>query len=147
MEHRTAQTQRPQRTRARWRQQMWAVDRRSNGPRLNRAGAEAAQRAKRTTKADRRSGDRRLTAADQNENEEQQNYAPDCTLRPIAGDTGHGSARGSYLQVRNNLTNLLAPLTAPGKDQSGGATTRGGEEPTANGDSTLELRSDQTSEC
>jgi len=64
MEHRTAQATRPQRTRARWRQQTWAVDRRSNGPRLNRAGAETTQRANWTGMVGRRSTDGRLTAAE-----------------------------------------------------------------------------------
>ena len=49
----------------------------------------------------------------QNENEEQIRHATDCTLRPIAGDTGHGGSKGNFLQVRNTLTDLLVPLTAP----------------------------------
>ena len=88
--------------------------------------------------------------SDQNENAAQLNeirHAADCTLRLNAGDTDHGSAEGSYLRVRNTPANLLAPLTAPEEDQSGGATATSGGTTTANEDSTLELRSDQTSEC
>ena len=51
--------------------------------------------------------------SDQNENAAQFRHATDCTLRPIAGDTGHGGAKGNYLQVRNNIAHLLVPLTAP----------------------------------
>ena len=49
--------------------------------------------------------------------------------------------------MRNTFAHLLAPLTAPGKDQSDGATARGGGEATANGDSERELRSGHSSGC
>ena len=49
--------------------------------------------------------------------------------------------------MRNTIAHLLAPLTAPGKDQSGGATARGGGEATANGDSEKELCSGHSSGC
>ena len=49
--------------------------------------------------------------------------------------------------MRNTLANLLAPLTAPEEDRSGGATATSGGKATANGDSTRKLRSGHTSGC
>ena len=89
MLHRTARTTRPQRSRARWRQQTWAVDGRSNGPRLNRAGAEAANARKGARKVGRRSKIQRLTAAEPKRKRRTANYA--SGTRPTAF-SGHSPA-------------------------------------------------------
>ena len=74
-------------------------------------------------------------------------HTTDGVLRPIAGDSSPGSANGCSLQVRNTLAHLPVPTTRPVEDQSGGAPAASGGEPTANGDSTGELRSGHTSGC